>query len=219
MSNISTDVFPLVVRAGGSDEQNGVYPLYPVAVIVPIIAFPAFVLCIPPMIWHFAQRNIAAGSLMFWLILMNFFTAVNPLIWPRDNIDEWWDGQGFCDIQVRVQVGVLIAFTSCAGVIARRLANVMDTGNITVAPSRNARIMERVIEIVCCWVLPAILMLAYYVVQRVRYFIFGISGCVASYDPSWPSIVVVWMWAPIATVIASYYAGKGPVYPNKTEKS
>ena len=79
--------------------------------------------------------------------------------------------------------------------------------------------MERVIEIVCCWVLPAILMIVYYIVQRVRYFIFGISGCVASYDPSWPSIVVVLMWAPITTVIASYYACKVPIYPDKTETS
>ncbi|CAI6333390.1 unnamed protein product [Periconia digitata] len=201
------DVYPLVERGSGGDELNGVYPLYPVALIVPTLAFPAFILCIPPMMWHFTQRNIAAGSLMLWLILINFFNAINPLIWPRDNMEDWWNGQGLCDIQARVQVGAVIAWTNCAGVIARRLANVMDTSNITVAPSKNHWILERSIEIVFCWILPILLMIVYYIVQRMRYFIFGISGCVAAYDPSWASIVFVWMWGPISTLVASYYAG------------
>ncbi|PVI07560.1 STE3-domain-containing protein, partial [Periconia macrospinosa] len=182
-------------------------PIYPVAVIVPILAFPATILCIPPMIWHFTQRNIAAGSLMLWMIFLNFPNAINPLIWPRDNLNDWWDGQGFCDIQARLQVGAVIALQSCTGVVARRLANVMDTGNITVAPSRNHRIRERCIEVVFCWVLPVLLMIIYYIVQPMRYYLYGISGCVAAYDPSWPSIVLVYMWAPIAAFAASYYTG------------
>ncbi|KAF1957520.1 STE3-domain-containing protein [Byssothecium circinans] len=201
---MTEDIYPLTHR---SDPSDVVYPTYASAVFLPVIAFPATLLCVPPMIWHFKQRNVAAGSLMLWLTLINFFNAINPLIWPRDNVMEWWNGEGLCDIQVRIQVGAVVAFTSCSGVIARRLANVMDTRNITVAPSKRSRIVEKVLEIVCCWVIPLLIMIIYYVIQRVRYFIFAISGCVAAYDPSWPSVVLVWMWGPISTIIASYFAG------------
>jgi pheromone a factor receptor len=50
------------------------------------------------------------------------------------------------------------------------------------------------------------MMLVYYFVQPIRYFIFGISGCGAAYDASWPSIVAIWMWQPIIITVGSYYA-------------
>lgn len=184
------------------------YPLHPSAVLVPIFAFPAWVLCVPPMYWHFSQNNLAAGSLIFWLTLLNFFNSINPFIWPRDNIDDWWDGHVFCDIQVYIQAAAVVSLASCTAVLARKLARIMDTRNITVAPTERTRIKEHVIEIVWCWVFPLFLMSIYYIVQPNRYFIFGISGCVASYHPSWPSIALSWMWGPIATFIASFYAGK-----------
>lgn len=184
------------------------YPLYPTAVALPILAFPAWILCIPPMVWHFLQRNIAAGSLILWMSFLNFFTFINALIWPRDNVNDWWEGGVLCDIQARIQVGAVVALTSCTALIARRLAKVMDTRNITVSKSRNSNIKEKALEIVCCWVYPFVMMAVYYVVQPARYFIFGISGCVAAFDTSWPSIVLVWMWGPITTFVAAYYAGK-----------
>jgi pheromone a factor receptor len=204
LGRISEEPYFLLARSDTSNE----FPTYPTAVIVSILAFPACFLCLPPMIWHFNQNNLAAGSLMLWLAILNFFTAINPLIWPNDNIQEWWDGAGLCDIQVRIQVGAIVAFTSCAGVIARRLANVVDTSNITVTPSKRSRVMEKALEIVCCWVFPLLIMIVYYVVQRVRYFIFAIVGCNAAFDPSWPSIVLIQMWGPISTCVAAYYAGK-----------
>ncbi|KAF2639015.1 STE3-domain-containing protein [Massarina eburnea CBS 473.64] len=200
-------ILPLTYRNDEIGATSNVNPIYASAVIVPVLAFPACFLCIPPMIWHFNQKNIAAGSLMLWLGFLNFFNAINPLIWPRDNISEWWKGDGLCDVQVRIQVGATVAITSCIVVIARRLSNVMDTRNITVAPSKSSRVSERVLEIVCCWVIPILIMIVYYVVQRARYFIFAISGCTAAFDASWPSIVLVWIWGPIAACIAFYYAG------------
>lgn len=184
------------------------YPLYPNAVIVPILTFPSWILCVPPMVWHFSQHNIAAGSLILWMSVLNFFNSINAIIWPRDNVDQWWDGNILCDIEARIQVGCVVSLTACTAVIARRLAHVMDTRNITIAPSKKSRMKEKVFEIVWCWIYPAFMMITYYIVQPARYFIFGISGCVAAFDASWPSVVVTWMWAPITTFVAAYYAGK-----------
>jgi pheromone a factor receptor len=177
------------------------------AVILPALALPAVLLDIPPMIWHFSQRNIAAGSLMAWIILLNLMCFINPLIWPRDNLDDWWDGNVFCDVQARIQVGAVVALASCTAMIMRRLARVMDTRNITVAPSRSTRVREKSLEILWCWGYPIFMMVVYYIVQPVRYFIFGISGCYFAYDSSWPSLVVSYMWNPITMCVAAYYAG------------
>lgn len=184
------------------------FPVYGTSIILPIVAFPSWILCIPPLVWHFSQRNIAAWSLILWIILVNFFNSINPLIWPTDNIPTWWNGDGLCDIEVRVFVGSAVALPACTTMIMRKLARVMDTTNITIAPSRNERIREKALEILWCWGYPALMMVVYYIVQPLRYYIFAISGCVPAYNLSWASIVFGQMWTPITLCFAAYYAGK-----------
>ncbi|KAF2112004.1 pheromone A receptor-domain-containing protein [Lophiotrema nucula] len=182
------------------------YPRYYTAILLPALAFPAVILDIPPLVWHMWQRNIAAWSLILWAMIVNFQNAINPLIWPRDNVADWWDGQGLCDIEVRIYLGAIVALPAATAMVMRKLARVMDTRNITVATSRKSRMKEGVLEIVWCWGFPAFQILTYYIVQPIRYFIFGISGCVVAYDTSWPSAVVSWMWGPITMLVSAGYA-------------
>jgi pheromone a factor receptor len=193
-------------------------PYYTQAILLPILAFPSWILCILPLSWHFRQGNIAAGSLVLWVILVNFFNSVNPLIWPRDNLTEWWDGNIWCDINVRIQVGCIVGTTVSAAIIVRKLARVMDTRNITVSSSRDSKVKEKALEILWCWGYPLVLILLYYIVQPVRYIVYGIIGCLSAYDRSWPSIVLSFMWAPITTLVAAGYAGK-PSQPKKLIKN
>ncbi|KAF2868527.1 pheromone A receptor-domain-containing protein [Massariosphaeria phaeospora] len=183
------------------------YPVQTAAILLPLLAFPAWMLDLPPMLWHFSQRNVAAGSLILWIIMINLLNSINPLIWPRDNVQEWWDGNVYCDIQVRIQVGANIGLASCTAMIMRKLASVMDTDSITVTTSRNSRLREKALEFVMCWGYPFVMVLLYYIVQPVRYFIFGFSGCTPAFDASWPSIIVAWMWGPITISVAAGYAG------------
>jgi pheromone a factor receptor len=192
-------------------------PLSSQAVLFPIIAFPSWILCIPPLFWHFQQSNVASSSLILWVMLVNFFNSINPLIWPRDNVDQWWDGQVWCDINVRIQIGIIVGTTASAAMIVRKLAKVMDTRNITVSTSRESKVKEKMWEILWCWVYPLVLILVYYVIQPARYLIRGIVGCIAAIDPSWPSIVLSIMWAPITTLVATYYAGESQ-YSSCVEK-
>ncbi|USP75690.1 hypothetical protein yc1106_02964 [Curvularia clavata] len=181
-------------------------PISTQAMLFPALAFPAWILCIPSMSWHFRRVNFAAGSIILWLMLHNFFNSINALIWPRDNIPEWWDGHVWCDIHVRIQVGSYIGIAASAAMITRKLAKVMDTRNITVSSSRDSKTREKIWEIVWCWGAPMVLIIAYYVVQSARYFVFGIVGCLPAYDNSWPSLVVNIMWFPITTMFATYWS-------------
>lgn len=182
-------------------------PISTQAIVLPIFAFPAWILCILPMGWHFSQRNIAAGSLIVWILLNNFFNSINPLIWPRDNLMNWWDGHVWCDINTRIQIGSTVGLGASTAMIVRKLAKVMDTRKITVSSSKNSIIKERILEIFVCWGCPLILILVYYVVQPIRYLLYGIIGCISAYDTSWPSMVLSIMWGPISMCAAAYYAG------------
>ena len=182
-------------------------PLYTSAVLFPIVAFTSWIICIPPTVWHFQQSNVAMGSFILWIILQNFFNSINPLIWPRDNLIDWWDGSVWCDIQVRLQIGCGVALAVSSALIVRKLARVMDTSNITVSNSRSSKTKEIIWEAVWCWGAPLLLMVVYYVIQPVRYMLYGIVGCIATFDTSWPSIVIIYIWAPIAMCFAAYWAG------------
>ncbi|KAF1838993.1 Pkinase-domain-containing protein [Decorospora gaudefroyi] len=181
-------------------------PLSFQAILFPALAFPAWILCLSPMVWHFRQGNIAAGSLVTWIALNNFFNAINALIWPRDNILDWWDGNVWCDINARIQVGSTVGLAAATVMVVRKLARVMDTRNITVSSSRGSKVKEKVWEVVWCWGYPLVIIVVYYVVQPVRYMIYGIIGCKSAYDTSWLSVVLSFMWPPITMAFAAYWA-------------
>ena len=193
-------------------------PLYPQAILLPIFAFPAWILCVPPLVWHFGQGNIAAGSAISWISLNNFYNSINPLIWPRDNLVDWWDGNVWCDIGVRIQVGTVVGLASSIAMIVRKLAKVMDTRNITMSSSRNSKLKEKAWEVLWCWGYPLLMIVLFYIVQPVRYLIFGIVGCVSGFDSSWPSIVLSFMWGPVTMCVAALYASKSSIWLNNREK-
>jgi pheromone a factor receptor len=193
---------------GAPDPITSSDGVYINAILLPLFAFPAWILCCIPMGWHFSQHNIAAGSLLLWVVLVNFFNSINPLIWPDDNLEQWWHGHGWCDISIRVQVGAGVAIASCAAMIVRKLAMVMDTSKMTVSSSRSPGIKEKLIEIIWCWGWPMVLIAMHAIVSGVRYMIFGIVGCISEYHASWPSLALGYIWTPITTLGAAYYASK-----------
>lgn len=197
-----------VVNDPGVADPISSPEVYTNAIILPLLAFPVWILCCIPMSWHFSQHNIAAGSLILWAVLLNFFNSINPLIWPNDNLDTWWHGHGWCDINIRIQVGGGPGIAACAAMIIRKLAMVMDTSKMTVTSSRSPGINEKLIELAWCWGWPLVLIGMHAIVSGVRYMIFGVVGCISEYHASWPSIALGYIWSPITTLVAVYYAGK-----------
>ena len=182
--------------------------IYSTAILFSILAWFSWLLCIAPLVWHISQRNVAASSLVLWIILTNFPLGINAIIWGHDNVDDWWNGVVWCDINVRIQVGAQVSLGAAVAMILRRLAQVMDTRNITVAPSRGSKMRRHLVELAWCWGYPLVLILFYIPIQSVRYHIWGIEGCNSAYDPDWKSLVLNAMWVPITMCLVVYYAGK-----------
>lgn len=70
-------------------DLNPSEDIYPIAILFSALAWGSWLLCIAPLIWHISQRNVAAGSLVLWIILTNISLGINPLIWGHDHMAIW----------------------------------------------------------------------------------------------------------------------------------
>ena len=188
--------------------EAGSYPRSADAVALPILAFFSILLVTPASYWHFKNRNIAATSLIFWVSLNNIFVFVNALIWPTDDVANWWNGHVFCDIQVKLQWAANVGSNGAICAIAMRLAKVMDVNRTSVIPTRSQRKRAAAVDLILCFAAPILVMPLHYIVQPHRYFIETIGGCDATFDQSWLSIVLIFLWSPAFCLACAYYSSK-----------
>ena len=185
-----------------------VFPVTPVAVVVPMLSLLTLILDIPPFVWHVRNRNLAASSLVSWILLGNLMNMINAFIWPTDDIPSWWHGHGLCDIEVKLMIAEGFGVVGSLVCIMRNLAQVLNTKRTVLNPSRADRRWHTVTECFLCFGGPIYSMAVHYIVQPNRYYIFAISGCTISYDNSWPKLVLILIWPPILCLVAVYYSGE-----------
>lgn len=177
------------------------------AIAAPIISFLALLLCIPPLVWHSSNRNLAASFLTAFVIICDLLNIINAIIWPTDDVNSWWNGSILCDIQVKLNIGIQVGMPGALVCIFRNLALVMDTENTVLVPSKTQRLRAVAIELFFCAGIPVLAMVAHFIVQPNRYFIIAIAGCSVSYDDSWLAILLSITWPPIICLIAAVYCG------------
>jgi pheromone a factor receptor len=180
------------------------YPLPAASILLPLFSLSALLLQIPPLLFHLHQRNLGASSLIVWLSLSLLIYVINPLLWPRDNTHDWWDGAGYCDVVVRVQIGVEVGLPGSALVIVRGLAAIL---NVDQAP-REKRWRGKLLEWWLCLGFPLFIMAIYYVVQSNRYTLVTTTGCRFWIERTWASIVLIAMWPLILSIYNAYLASK-----------
>ena len=178
------------------------------AVILPVFALFGIISTLPPIVWHARNGNIAACGLIFWTILGNLFTFTNALIWPTNDVSTWWNGVGYCDVQAKLQWPIITGGAGALCAIMRNLAIVIDVDRAQIRPSRSQRRRAMMIDLLFCFGYPVFFICIHYIVQPNRYNILTISGCDASYDNSWPTVVLVLIWSPIFSMGTSYYCGE-----------
>ena len=177
-------------------------------ILFSVLTLLTTLLSLPPFLWHIKHRNLAASSLVFWIILTNFLYFINSVIWPSDNLDGWWRGYGLCDIEIKLQVAATVGIPAAIVCVMRDLARVLDTNRTILQPTPAQRRRQIATDFLLCFGGPIYVIIVHYVVQDIRYYIFAISGCVAPFDDSWPSIVLVQIWSPFFSLVAVYYSGK-----------
>lgn len=178
---------------------------YAQAVIIPSFSILCMLLTIPPLILHWKNRNLPVVSLICWLLCLNLFNIINAFIWPSDDMDNWWNGAGLCDVEVKVMIASYVAVPGNLLCIFRTLASMIDTRRAMLVPSKQQRWWNIGIDMLFCVIVPVVAIATHIVYQASRYILVGISGCVNSFDESWVSLILAWIWPLVICLIAGYY--------------
>lgn len=185
--------------------------LIPAGIALAVLAPLTCIIDLPPLIWHIRNRNVAAGSLVAWIIFHNLLSFINLLIWPTDDFEGKYNGEGLCDVEVKFMVARAVALPAATLCIIRALANVMNTEKSLTIPTKTQRRRAVVMDLVFCMGLPLIMMFFHYIVQPNRYFLAGVSGCTPSFWSSWLSILLMSL-PPLFLSLASAYYGSTLTY-------
>lgn len=177
------------------------------AVVLPILSVFSIVIGIVPLVLHTKNRNYPMAVLISWFCLQNLFNIINAIIWPNDDMDSWWNGAGLCDVEVKLMSASHVGIPATLVPVFRNLALVLDTERAAMVPSKKQRWRNRFMNILFCAVVPFIAMLTSLIYQRRRYFLIGIVGCVNSYDRSFMSLILAYMWPLIISLISGWYCG------------
>lgn len=181
--------------------------LSPAAIAVPLLACTIMIINIAPFIWHVKNRNLSAASLVFWIVLTLFFDFINALIWPTDDIVNWFKGFVLCDVEVKLMLGATVGIPGSLASIMRNLAMVLNTEKPVLMSTPAQRRRKLLIESFLSFGFPAYMMAIHYVVQPSRYYIYAIAGCVVSFDDSWPTVVLMWIWPSVLSLVGVFYSG------------
>lgn len=184
------------------------YPIYASAVLLATASFVFLLLILPPMVWHFHNRNIGATSLVAWTATLLLFNVINAIIWPRDDIEQWYNGVGLCDIEVKIQIASESGRAASLTCILRTLAAVLDTDRATLMKTKAQRQRGYIIDLVCCLGFPLLQILFHCIVQTHRYYIYGIAGCFPQTGLNWVTIFLIGVPPLLWTLMTAYYAGK-----------
>lgn len=184
------------------------YPRSMDAILLPILACLSLVLAVPPFAWHLKNRNVAACSLIFWVTLANVFVFINAMLWPTDDVQNWWNGVGLCDVEVKLTWAFSVGACGSLACIMRNLAGVLNVDRGAVMSTQAQRRRQALVDLVWCYACPIYIMAVDYVVQAGRYYIFTIAGCTPAVDNSWATVFLIFIWAPIFSVVGSYYCGR-----------
>ncbi|KAK0673817.1 putative pheromone receptor [Cercophora samala] len=153
----------------------------------------------------FRSGEFAGTVLCVITMILNFFTVVNALIWRDDNVEEWFAGYGWCDIQTYLKFGLDTAFNICLFEIMRGLASKVAMNRATALTSKERR-RNRIISAAVIFTVPAVQMILTYFVAVGRYNVSTLVGCGVYYFPNWIFLVFFILPTPIFSVGAAIMA-------------
>lgn len=163
----------------------------------------AIILLIPPLVWHIKTINIPAITLIVWLLLMDIQVFVNAIIWGGEDFANAYNGVGYCDVMVKLQVGASVGISSSVAAIMFNLYRILRAD--TVIPSLTS-FRKIAVDLSISLITPVLVMALNYLVQSKRYYVFQYTGCQNILAPSYVTILVCTMWLVIWSLVGVIYA-------------
>ncbi|QPG76549.1 hypothetical protein FOA43_003938 [Brettanomyces nanus] len=124
---------------------------------------------------------------------MNLKGLVDVAVWGGNDYVSVWDGKGWCDLMVRLEIGAYIGCYTCIFCILLNLLMIFMVNKATIwwFGHKKTRLG---IEIFCSIVFPIIIIGISNVALSRRYSIYQISGCTMSFSKDRVAILVFFAW-------------------------
>ncbi|KAK0646340.1 pheromone A receptor-domain-containing protein [Cercophora newfieldiana] len=155
------------------------------------------------LLWR--NGEFAATVFCTAVVIRNIGYIINALIWRNDNVAEWYDGVGWCDLQVYINFASDTAFNTCLFEIMRSLYSKVGLDRVA-SFSAKERLRNQLISAAVIFTIPVVqLVLTYFTMLR-RYNISTLVGCTTIYHFDWLFFVFYVMPTPVFVTLAAILA-------------
>ena len=178
------------------------YPFTVFSILAALLLIePAILIC------KSSSRAWAGLFLLGWIFVYNILSFVEGIIWSGEDVEQWIDGTGYCDVSSSLKtifpIGVL---GSMIGICRFLSASMRD--NISQEEKGQRDMWKEILaDGFLSLFLPALFIILTFIVEEPRYSIVGVLGCRSIIDQSWPAIVLYFIWPLILSLIAVVYTG------------
>lgn len=171
-----------------------------------ILNLGAALACWVPLRLFHKNGELAGTSMVLATAILNFFYALNAVIWPTNDINHWVKGYGWCDLQLALWMPLE---TLNAAAVCAVMQNIADQVSVLRASAltRKEKRRKHIIQALIIFPVPVLQVVLYYFAIAMRYNISGVIGCQAVFVANWVFLVFFLIPCPIFAVGAAYFAG------------
>lgn len=184
------------------------YPTLPMAIALPIFCSISIAVEWVPFLALYRVKNMPGCTMIVVIVIMNFFTWLNAILWSNDDISSWFNGHGLCDVEVIVRTVCATLISTSTACLTRNLAQAVDADNPRLFETVSQRRRRHVVEVLFVFGIPLLQMPLHYIPQTNRYAIVTIYGCADVIDYSWPTIIINLIWPSFFAILNCYYASE-----------
>lgn len=154
-------------------------------------------------------RNGEFAGMMLCALAMtlNFFTIINALIWRNDDVETWYAGYGWCDLQAYILFPLHTAFNNSLLEVMRGLAAKCAIDRVTSLTSGEKQ-RQRIISALVIFAIPIIQLILTYPLAVGRYNVSTLVGCGVYYMPNWLFLIFFVIPTPMFITGAAIMAGR-----------
>ncbi len=168
-----------------------------------VLSTIAILLLIPPFIWHCKTKNIPAITLIVWLLSMDIKIFVDAIIWGTEDFANRYNGHGYCDVMVKLEVGANVGISSSVACIMYNLYCILKADKVLPGLTSFKKIVT---DLSISLLSPVLVMACNYVIQVRRYTIFQYSGCQTALSFTWLTIILYTLWMVIWSLVGVIFA-------------
>src|SRR5262245_9736278 len=160
-------------------------------------------------IWRIHGRPWSSLFLISWLFMYNIFSTVDSIVWSGPDITNSPNGVVYCDVNSRIKTAFPLGVLGSTIGVCLFLVDSTDPSLLRIGQTKS-RVRWNIRDIILGIVLPLLFTILKFIVEPSRYVILGVLGCRGTYDASWPSIPLYFIWPLVYTLIAFAFIGMFP---------